>query len=68
MAGFAADRAFVLPLRADLVATPFAAQCRLTGLRLRRKPEFHATVLSRRMAHATADCGEAQLGALYESL
>lgn len=66
--GFSPERAFVLPLQAALMATPFGAQCQLDGVRLRRKSEFHVTVLNRAMAKAAAGLGEVRLRDLYESL
>jgi hypothetical protein len=67
--GFSPERAFVLPLQAGLMATPFGDRCELEGVRLERKSEFHVTVLNRDMARAAAaGCGKARLRALYESL
>ena len=67
--GFAPERAFVLPLQAGLMATPFRAHCEIDGVRLQRKSEFHVTVLSRDMSRAAAaGYGEARLRALYGSL
>ncbi|MEI7037655.1 hypothetical protein [Fulvimonas yonginensis] len=67
--GFSPERAFVLPLRAELMAAPFGEVCQFDGIRLHRKHEFHATVLSREMARAAAAaCGEPHLRELYASL
>ena len=67
--GFSPERAFVLPLPAGLMATSFGDICEIDGVRLRRKSEFHVTVLSRDMSRAAAaGLGEAALRALYESL
>lgn len=66
--GFAAERAFVLPLQAALMATPFGERCQIDGVRLARKREFHVTVLDREMARAAAGYGEPRLRALYASL
>lgn len=67
--GFAAERSFVLPLQAALMAAPFGDRCEVDGVRLQRKTEFHVTVLSRGMSRAAAaGCGEARLRELYESL
>lgn len=67
--GFAAERAFVLPLRTDFMTAPFGDRCQFDGVRLRHKSEFHVTVLNRGMARAAAaGYGEAQLRELYESL
>jgi len=66
--GFSPGRAFVLPLQAGLMATPFGAQCEVDGVRLRRKAEFHVTVLNQDMSRSAGALGEARLRALYESL
>ncbi|HET6805437.1 MAG TPA: hypothetical protein VFH59_08370 [Frateuria sp.] len=67
--GFSPERAFVLPLPAARMATPFGDACEFDGVRLRRKAEFHATVLSQEMSRAAAaGLGVARLRALYESL
>jgi len=67
--GFRAERAFVLPLRAERMATPFGDRCEVDGIVLRRKGEFHVTVFSREMSRAAAAAvGEPGLRALYEAL
>jgi hypothetical protein len=66
--GFSPERAFVLPLQAGLMATPFGGQCEVDGVRLRRKAEFHVTVLSQEMSRAAGALDEARLRTLYESL
>lgn len=67
--GFSPERSFVLPLQAPRMDTPFGRCCRIDGLRLERKSEFHVTVLDRAMSRAAAaGVGEAKLRALYESL
>jgi hypothetical protein len=66
--GFAAERAFVLPLEPGRMAAPFGDTCVIDGVRLQRKTEFHVTVLSRDMSRIAARLGPAQLRALYESL
>lgn len=67
--GFNPERAFVLPLRAEFLATPFGPHCEFDGVRLQRKSEFHVTVLSREMARAAgAGCGEARLRAWFDAL
>lgn len=59
----------MLPLDRELMATPFAARLELDGVRLRRKDEFHVTVLSREMARAAASgVGERALRALFDAL
>jgi hypothetical protein len=67
--GFSPERAFVLPLPAGRMATSLGDMCEIDGVRLRRKSEFHVTVLSQDMSRAAAaDLGEGALRALYESL
>jgi len=67
--GFSPERAFVLPLLPERMATPFGDACQIDGVRLRRKSEFHVTVLSQDMSRAAAaGMGEARLRALYESV
>jgi hypothetical protein len=67
--GFASERAFVLPLPPARMGTPFGDACGIDGVRLRRKSEFHVTVLSQAMSRAAAaGIGEARLRALYESM
>lgn len=67
--GFSPGRAFVLPLPAELMAAPFGDACGIEGVRLKRKPEFHVTVLDQAMCRIAAEgIGEAPLRTLYESL
>jgi hypothetical protein len=67
--GFSPERSLVLPLQAARMDTPFGQCCRIDGLRLERKSEFHLTVLDRAMCRAAAaELGEAGLRVLYESL
>ena len=66
--GFSPGRAFLLPLPAGCMAAPFGDVCEFDGVRLRRKSEFHVTVLSQDMSRAAAaGLGEAALRTLYES-
>lgn len=66
--GFRAGHAFVLPLQAGRMATPFDECFEADGVRLQRKAEFHVTVLSRDMSRLAAGLGEDGLRASYESL
>jgi hypothetical protein len=67
--GFDPQRAFVLPLQAELMDTPFGEACVIDGVRLQRKREFHVTVLDRSMSRVAAvTLGAARLRALYASL
>ena len=66
--GLRAGQAFVLPLQAGRMATPFGECFEADGVRLRPKAEFHVTVLSRDMARLAAGLGEAALRTLYEAL
>src|SRR5690348_13430939 len=67
--GFSPERAFVLPLPAGRMATPFGEACCIDGMRLQRKSEFHVTVLSRDMSRAAgAWIDGPRLRAFYESL
>jgi hypothetical protein len=51
------------------MAAPFGDLCEVDGVRLRRKSEYHVTVLSRDMSRAAAEgVGEARLRALYATL
>lgn len=62
-------RALVLPLLAEGMAAPFGDACGIDGVRLKRKSEFHVTVLDQAMCRYAAEgIGEARLRALYESL
>src|SRR5690349_19302927 len=65
--GFTPERSFVLPLQAELMATPFGDTCEIDGIRLGRKSEFHVTVLSQDMSRAAGGLGEARLRTLFES-
>ena len=59
----------MLPLRAELMASPLTVPLEIDGVRLQRTSEFHVTVLSRDMARAAAaGCGETRLRELYEAL
>lgn len=64
--GFSARGTLLLPLDPDRMATPFGATFEHGGLRLRRKREFHVTVLDATRARAArARLGAGSIRALY---
>lgn len=64
--GFSARGALLLPLQASRMGTPFGAGFQHEGLRLRRKREFHVTVLdAARTRPARARLGAGSIRALY---
>ncbi|UGB37159.1 hypothetical protein [Frateuria soli] len=67
--GLSPERSFVLPLPATRMTAPFGGICEIDDIRLKRKTEFHVTVLNREMVRAAvAGMGEDLLRALYGSL
>lgn len=64
--GFTAKGALLLPLDAGRMATPFGATFEHDGVRLRRKREFHVTVLDAARARAARErLGTPAIRALY---
>lgn len=64
--GFTAKGALLLPLQAGRMTTPFGAVLEHDGVRLRRKREFHVTVLDAARARPARErLGAAAIRALY---